>query len=94
MNNLRSYVLAAVGIVCFVASLTFNLVKASSVDTPTVVSSTGHFNPNRTYLLTPANGSGQFKCKVMQIDGAWLKCEGEKFEWVNTDAMMYVNDFK
>lgn len=94
MNNLRSYVLAAVGIVSLVASLTLNLVRANNPDAPTVVSSTAHFNPNRTYLLTPANGMGQFKCKVTQIDGAWLRCEGDKFEWVNTDTMMYVSDSK
>ena len=92
MNNTRSYLLAAVGMLCLFASLTLNLVRANSVDAPTVVSSTAHFSPNRTYMLTPTNGAGQFKCKVSQIDGAWLKCEGEKFEWVNTDAMMYVSD--
>jgi hypothetical protein len=92
MNNPKSYLLAAVGILFFVAGLALNLARANSVDTPTVVSSTAHFSPNRTYMLTPTNGAGQFKCKVIQIDGVWLKCEGEKFEWVNTDAMMYVSD--
>ena len=94
MNNLKSYVLATVGILSLVASLALNIVRAHNVEAQTTVSSIAHFNLNRTYLLTPANGSGQIKCKVSQVDGTWLKCEGEKFEWVNTNTMMSASDSK
>jgi hypothetical protein len=94
MNNLKSYALATVGIVSLVASLTINIVSANNAEASTVVSSTAHFHPNSVYLLTPANGGGQIRCNVSQVDGAWLKCGGEKFEWVNTNTMMYADDSK
>ncbi|HMF56549.1 MAG TPA: hypothetical protein VK619_09410 [Pyrinomonadaceae bacterium] len=90
MNNLKSYVLAAVGILCLVASFTLNAVRANS-EAPTVASSTAHFNPGRTYLLNPANGGSQIKCKVTVVDGAWLACDGLN-EWVNTNAIMSASD--
>jgi hypothetical protein len=92
MNNLKSYMLAAVGIVSLVAALTLNIVRANNVETPTVVSSTAHFSPQRTYLLNPANGTGQIKCRVVEVDGAWLNCDGDKSEWVNTNTMMSVKE--
>ena len=91
MPNLKSYALAAVGVVSLVASLTLNIVRANNAEASTVVSSTAHFNPGRTYLLSPANGTGSIKCKVTGVDGAWLNCEGLN-EWVNTNAMMYASD--
>jgi hypothetical protein len=94
MNNLKSYLLAAMGIMCLVATLTLNVVRANNTESPTVTSSTAHFIPQRTYLLNPANGGSQIKCRVVEVDGAWLKCEGESSEWVNTNAMMTVKDSK
>jgi hypothetical protein len=94
MNSLKSYVFLTVGIISLVASLTLNIVGASKMEAPTIAASTAHFNESRTYLLTPANGSGQIKCKVNKVDGDWVRCEGESFEWVNTNTMMYANDSK
>jgi hypothetical protein len=94
MNNLKSYLLATVGILSLVAALTLNVVRANNAEAPTIVSSTAHFNPGRTYLLTPANGTGKIRCKVTQVDGAWLRCEGESSEWVNTDTIMSASDAK
>jgi len=91
MNNLKSYLLATVGIACLVGSLTLNIVRAGNLDASTVAASTAHFNPGRTYLLSPANGSGNVNCKVTKVDGAWIRCEGTS-EWVNTNTMMYVSD--
>ena len=88
MNNLKSYLLATVGIVSLVASLTLNIVRANNTEGSTVAASTAHFNPGRTYLFSPANGTGKIKCKVTEVDGAWLGCEGSN-KWVNTNAMMY-----
>ena len=92
MNNLKSYVLVAIGVTCLIASFTLNIARANNAEAPTVTSSTAHFNPGKTYLLTPANGTGQIKCRVTKVDGAWLKCEGGKFEWVNTNNMIYASD--
>ncbi len=92
MNNLKSYVLAIVGIVSLVAALTLNIVRANNADTATV-SSTSHFKLGRTYMLMPLNGTGNIKCKVTEVDGAWLGCEGLN-ELVNTNAMMSVVDLK
>jgi hypothetical protein len=94
MNNLKGYLLATLGILSLVASLTINIVRANNAEAQTVTSSTAHFNPDRTYLLTPANGSGKIRCKVTKIDGAWLRCEGENSEWVNVDTMMSATDSK
>ena len=91
MNNLKSYVLATVGIVSLVASLTLNIVRANNTEASTVAASTAHFKQSRTYLLTPANGTGKIRCKVAEVDGAWLSCEGSN-EWVNTNAMTYASD--
>ncbi|MBV8774167.1 MAG: hypothetical protein JO166_17815 [Deltaproteobacteria bacterium] len=92
MNSLKSWMLATLGIVSLGAFLTLRIVRASSAEAPTGAASTAHFNSGHTYLLTPANGTGPIRCKVTAVDGAWLKCEGEKFEWVNTDTMMYASD--
>ena len=91
MNNLKSYLLATVGIVSLVASLTLNIVRANNTEASTVAASTAHFNPGKTYLFSPANGTGKIKCKVTEVDGAWLSCEGSN-GWVNTNAMMYVSE--
>ena len=93
MNNLKSYLLAAVGIVSLVAALTLNIVRANNADTTTVSSSTSHFKLGRIYLLMPANGTGNIKCKVTEVDGAWVGCEGLN-ELVNTNAMQSVLDLK
>ena len=83
--------LATVGVVCLVASITLTFAKAS-VDTPTVVSSTAHFSLNKTYLLSPASGAGAIKCKVVKIDGSWLNCEGNGDVWVNINTIMNASD--
>jgi hypothetical protein len=84
--------LATVGVVCLVASVAVALVQSTRADAPTIVSSTAHFIPNRTYLLMPANGGSSITCKVLKIDGAWLKCEGDTHEWVNIDTIMFAED--
>lgn len=94
MKNLRSYALAAVGIVSLIATLALNIARASKPEAPTVVAATAHFISGRTYVFTPANNTGLIRCKVAQVDGDWLECSGEKFEWVNTNTMMLANDFK
>ncbi len=76
-SRLRSYTLAAISIGSLVISLALNVGHAHNLDAPTVVAGTAYFNPNRTYLLNSASGSEQIKCKVREVDGAWLKCEGE-----------------
>lgn len=92
MNNLKSYLLAAVGIVSLVAALTLNIVRANSADTATV-SSTSHFKLGRAYLFMPVNGTSNIRCKVTEVDGDWLSCEGLN-ERVNTNAMMTAVDLK
>ena len=91
MKNLKSYLLATICIFCLVASLTLNIVRANNTEASTVVASTAHFKPGRTYLFSPANGTGKIKCKVTEVDGAWLSCEGSN-GWVNTNTMMYVSE--
>ena len=91
MHNLKSYLLATIGVVSLVASLALNTVRANNTAASTVAASTAHFNPGRTYLFSPANGTGKIKCNVTEVDGAWLSCEGSN-QWVNTNAMMYVSD--
>ena len=91
MNNLKSYLLATVGIVSFAVSLTLNIVRANNSEASTVAASTAHFNPGRTYLFSLSNGTGKIKCKVTEVDGAWLSCEGSN-GWVNTNTMMYVSE--
>lgn len=92
MNDRKSSILVTVGIVSLGALLTLNIVRANNSEAPTVTASTAHFVPGKIYSLTPANAAGQIRCKVITVDGAWLKCEGEKFEWVNTNTMMYASD--
>lgn len=55
--------LSIVGIVSLGAFLTLNIVRPNNAQAPTVTASTAHFNPGKTYLLTPANATGQIKCK-------------------------------
>ena len=92
MSSRKSYVLATVGIVSLVASLALNVARAKNTEAPTIVAATAHFSPGRAYLLNPANGGSQIRCKVTEVDGAWIKCEGERAEWVNTNVMMSVRD--
>jgi hypothetical protein len=92
MSNLKSYLLATVGIISLVASLTINVVRATNAEAPTITAATAHFNPGRIYLLSPANGGSQIKCKVTEVDGAWIRCEGEHADWVNTNIMMLARD--
>ena len=91
MNDKKAYLLATVGIVSLVASLTLNIARASNTETPTRPAATGHFAPGRVYFLSPANGTGMIKCKVTEVDGAWLNCEGLN-QWTNSDAMLYAVD--
>jgi hypothetical protein len=91
MNDRKTYLLATLGIVSLVASLTLNIARASNTDAPTLPASTSHFAPGKVYLLSPANGAGPIKCKVTEIDGAWLKCEGLN-QWINSDAMLSAVD--
>ena len=88
MNNFKSYALATVGLVCLVVSLALNLVRANNAGVSTITASTAHFNPGNTYHLTPANGGSQISCNVSEVDGAWLKCQGQSLAWVNTNTMM------
>jgi hypothetical protein len=91
MHDRKSYLLATVGIVSLVASFTLNLARASNTQASTQPASTAHFTPGRVYLLSPANGAGLLKCKVTEVDGAWLNCEGSN-QWTNSDAMLYAVD--
>lgn len=90
MNDRKSYLLATVGIVSLVASLTLNIARANNREASTLPAST-HFTLGRVYLLSPANGSGIVKCKVIEVDGTWLNCEGLN-QWMNSDAMLYAVD--
>jgi hypothetical protein len=90
MNNPKSYMLATIGIVSLVASLTLNVVRANNKEAPTVAASTAHFKWGRTYVLSPASGASMIKCKVTSIDGAWLSCDANR--WVNTNAIIEVTD--
>ena len=91
MNNFKSHVLAVVGILCLVASLALQIVGAGNMKAPTVAASTAHFNPGRTYMFIKADGNRN-ECKVVQVDGAWLKCAS--LEWLNTNAMASAFDTK
>jgi hypothetical protein len=92
MNDRKSYLLATVGIVSLVASLTLNIARASNTEASTLPASTSHFAPGKVYILSPANGTGNFNCKVTEVDGAWLNCEGSNNRWTNSDAMLYAVD--
>ena len=91
MDYLKRYLFATVGIACLLTSLVISAAKANNAESSMVTSSTAHFNPGKTYLFAPANGTGKVKCKVIAVDGAWLSCEGSN-EWVNTNAMMFATD--
>jgi len=91
MNKLMNNLLAVVGIVSIASALTISRVRANNTQASTVTSSTAHFSHGKTYLFSPANGTGKRKCKVTAIDGTWLGCEGSS-EWVNTNAMMFADD--
>jgi hypothetical protein len=92
MDQIRTTLSVAVVIAAAVLLVTLNLVREIHAASPTVVASTAHFNPNKTYLLSPANGSGEFRCNVLEVDGAWLRCDDPKVQWVNTNTMMYAKD--
>ena len=91
MNKTRNS-LSIVVIAAAVVLITLDLVRETNASSPTVAASTAHFNPNKVYLLSPANGAGEFRCKVLEVDGAWLKCDDPKLQWVNTNVMMYAKD--
>ena len=92
MNKSNRPLLATIGIAVVIALITLNVVRETKAESSTATSSTTHFNPNGTYLLTPANGSGEFRCKVLEVNGAWLRCDDAKLQWVNTNTMMYAKD--
>ena len=87
MNNLKGYVLAAVGIVSLTASIAINVVRANNAQASTVISSTDHFKVGSSYQFYPVNSTGSIRCKITQVDGDWVVCEGSN-EWLNTNAMM------
>jgi hypothetical protein len=87
MNNLKSYLLAIVGIVSLAASLTLNIARASNTEAVTGAASTAHFKPGKTYLLSPANGASMITCRVTEVDGDWLNCGPN--QWTNSNAMLY-----
>jgi len=87
MNNFKSYVLASVGIVSLTASITLNVVRANNAQTATVTSSTDHFKVGSSYEFYPVNTTGSIRCKIRQVDGDWVVCDGSN-EWLNTNAMM------
>jgi hypothetical protein len=82
----------AVVIAAAIPLVAINVVRETHAASPTIAASTAHFNRNNIYLLSPANGSGEFRCKVLEVDGAWLRCDDPKLQWVNTNTMMYAKD--
>ena len=87
MNNLKGYMLATVGLVSLVASITMNVVRANNAQTSSVTSSTNHFKVGSAYKFYPVNATGSIRCKITQVDGDWVVCEGSD-DWLNTNAMM------
>ena len=94
MNKANRYLLGIIGITVVIVFVGLDLVRETKAESTTVTSSTSHFNPNATYIFTPANGAGEIKCKVLEVNGAWLRCDDPKLQWINTNTMMYAMDVR
>jgi hypothetical protein len=92
MKEQRMRTVIMIGIVGLVGFFTLQFVGTGNASSPQIAPSTAHFNPSQIYVLVPANGTGSIRCKVTAVDGVWLKCEGERYEWVNTNVMMFASD--
>jgi hypothetical protein len=92
MNKANRYLLGIIGITVVIVFVALDLVRETKAESITVTSSTSHFNPNATYIFAPANGTGEIKCKVLEVNGAWLRCDDPKLQWINTNTMMYARD--
>jgi hypothetical protein len=92
MNKANRYLLGIIGITVVIVFVALDLVRETKAESTTVTSSTSHFNPNATYIFAPANGTGEIKCKVLEVNGAWLRCDDPKLQWINTNTMMYARD--
>ena len=92
MNKSNRYLLGIIGITVVIVFVALDLVRETKAESTTVTSSTSHFNPNATYIFAPANGTGEIKCKVLEVNGAWLRCDDPKLQWINTNTMMYARD--
>ena len=92
MNKANRHLLVIIGIAAVIVLVALNLVRETKAVSTTVTSSTSHFNPNGTYMFGPANGAGEIKCKVLEVNGAWLRCEDPKLQWINTNTMMSASD--
>ena len=92
MNKANRYLLGIIGITVVIVFVALDLVRDTKAESTTVTSSTSHFNPNATYIFAPANGTGEIKCKVLEVNGAWLRCDDPKLQWINTNTMMYARD--
>jgi hypothetical protein len=92
MNKANRYLLGIIGITVVIVFVALDLVRETKAESTTVTSSTSHFNPNATYIFAPANGTGEIKCKVLEVNGAWLRCDDPKLQWINTNTMMYSRD--
>lgn len=91
MNKLNRYLLGII-VIAAVMFMAVDVVRETKAESTTVTSFTSHFNPNATYLFAPANGAGEIKCKVLEVNGAWLRCDDSKLQWINTNTMMYARD--
>ena len=94
MNKANRYLLGIIGITVVIVFVGLDLVRETKAESTTVTSSTSHFNPNATYIFAPANGAGEIKCKVLEVNGAWLRCDDPKLQWINTNTMMYARDVR
>ena len=92
MNKVNPRLLAMIGIAVVIVFVALDLLRETKAESTTVTSSTSHFNPNATYMFAPANGAGEIKCKVLEADGAWLRCDDPKLQWININTMMYARD--
>jgi hypothetical protein len=92
MNKGNRYLLGIIGITAVIVFVALDLVRETKAESTTVTSSTSHFNPNAMYIFAPANGTGEVKCKVLEVNGAWLRCDDPKLQWINTNTMMYARD--
>ena len=89
MPNRQLRAILAIAVIIFVA---LDFVRGTKAESTAVPSATAHFNPNTTYILAPANGAGEIRCKVLEVNGAWLRCEDRKLQWLNTNTMMSARD--
>ena len=79
MKDRKSYLLAMVGIVSLVASLTLNIARAGNTAAAKLPAATAHFLPGRVYLLSPANGAGGYGVKVRPQPAGLLRGFARRF---------------